>query len=106
MRASVKSISDFAAAPAFSDYIAGRFGSEFQQATTDASIDAYVRSLTTSIFHPCCTAAMSSVSANFGVVNPDFTVKGTDGLRVVDASVFVSDMISSKNSHCSSNVVY
>ncbi|PPQ91199.1 hypothetical protein CVT25_001215 [Psilocybe cyanescens] len=88
MRDSVKSILSFAAAPAFSDYISDRFGSAFQQAVTDAKIDDYVRSLTTTIFHPCGTAAMSSVSANFGVVNPDLTVKGTDGLRIVDASVF------------------
>lgn len=95
MRDSVKSILSFAAAPAFSDYISDRFGSAFQQAVTDAKIDDYVRSLTTTIFHPCGTAAMSSVSANFGVVNPDLTVKGTDGLRIVDASVFVSRIKSS-----------
>lgn len=90
MRESVKSILDFASAPAFADYISGRYGSAFQQATTDATIDSYVRSLTTTIFHPFGTAAMSSEAAKFGVVNPDLTVKGADGLRIVDASVIVS----------------
>ncbi|PPQ80124.1 hypothetical protein CVT25_001423 [Psilocybe cyanescens] len=87
MRDSVKSSLKFAAAPAFSDYISDRYGSAFQQATTDAKIDAYVRSLTTTIFHPFGTAAMSRESAKFGVVNPDLTVKKTEGLRIVDASV-------------------
>ncbi|KAH9476134.1 Pyranose dehydrogenase 1 [Psilocybe cubensis] len=87
MRESVKSTLDFASAPAFADYISGRYGTAFQQATTDDTIDAYVRSLTTTIFHPFGTAAMSRRSAQFGVVNPDLTVKGADGLRIVDASV-------------------
>ncbi len=33
---------------------------------------------------------MSSYSSPDGVVNPDLTVKGTSGLRVVDLSVIVS----------------
>ncbi|KAG6812919.1 hypothetical protein H0H93_013591 [Arthromyces matolae] len=33
---------------------------------------------------------MSPRNANHGVVDPDFRVKGTSGLRIVDASVFVS----------------
>jgi choline dehydrogenase-like flavoprotein len=39
-----------------------------------------------SLWHACGTAAMSPFGAKYGVVNPDLTVKGTSGLRVVDAS--------------------
>jgi hypothetical protein len=33
---------------------------------------------------------MSPRDANYGVVNPDLLVKGTTGLRIIDASVLVS----------------
>ncbi|KAF9483740.1 alcohol oxidase [Pholiota conissans] len=89
MRESVKSIQRFAAAPAWADYIDGPFGT-FASATSDDAIDTYVRGLTTTIFHPTSTAMMSTTGApvSKAVLNPDLTVKGADGLRVVDASVF------------------
>ncbi|PPQ76837.1 hypothetical protein CVT26_002295 [Gymnopilus dilepis] len=85
-REAVKSIMEFAQAPAWKGYITGRFGN-FASAQTDDQIDAYVRSLTTTIFHPFGTAAMSPANSKTGVTNPDLTVKGTVGLRIVDASV-------------------
>ncbi|KAF8963769.1 hypothetical protein BDZ97DRAFT_1919542 [Flammula alnicola] len=88
MREAVKAIGRFAGAPAFSDYVVGPFGDSFSAAVDDSSIDAYVRGLMTTIFHPVSTASMSSVHASSGVVNPDLKVKGADGLRIVDASVF------------------
>ncbi|KIM44803.1 GMC oxidoreductase [Hebeloma cylindrosporum] len=88
MREGVKAVKRFAAAPAFSDYVVGPFGDSFSAATTDAATDDYVRGLTTTIFHPVGTASMSRSFSKHGVVNPDLTVKGVDGLRVVDASVF------------------
>ena len=89
MREAVKAILRFTKAPAWSDYVIGPFGDTFAKAKSDAQIDAYVRGLTTTIFHPVGTASMSSPKSTSGVVNPDLTVKGTDGLRIVDASVFV-----------------
>ena len=44
------------------------------------------------VFHPVGTAAMSSSSSKSGFVDENFLVKGADGLRIVDASVFVSDV--------------
>ncbi|KAF8962123.1 hypothetical protein BDZ97DRAFT_1920795 [Flammula alnicola] len=88
MRESVQAINRFVGAPAWSDYVVGPFGSSFAAATDDSSIDSYVRGLTTTIFHPVGTAAMSPAGATTGVVNPDLTVKGADGLRIVDASIF------------------
>jgi hypothetical protein len=47
-------------------------------------------------WHPVSTAKMSPKGASYGVVDPDLKVKGMKGLRIVDASVFVSiiDMFS------------
>ncbi|PPQ71682.1 hypothetical protein CVT26_007649 [Gymnopilus dilepis] len=88
IREGVKAVKNILAAPAFADYVEGPFGSAFASAKTDAQIESYVRGLTSTIFHPVGTASMSSQFSKSGVVNPDLTVKGTEGLRVVDASVF------------------
>ncbi|KAF8956200.1 hypothetical protein BDZ97DRAFT_1958944 [Flammula alnicola] len=88
MREAVRAILRFVAAPAWSDYIIGPFGDLFAAATDDASIDAYIRGLCASILHAVGTASMTPPNAKTGVVNPDLKVKGADGLRVVDASVF------------------
>ena len=39
-----------------------------------------------SVFHAVGTAAISRCDAPWGVLDPDLRVKGTAGLRVVDAS--------------------
>ncbi|KAF8971824.1 hypothetical protein BDZ97DRAFT_1693110 [Flammula alnicola] len=89
MREAVKAIFRFVSAPAWADYIIGPFDA-LAKATTDGAIDAYVRGLAASIFHPFGTVTMTTTGASTskGVLNPDLTVKGADGLRVVDASVF------------------
>ena len=38
------------------------------------------------MYHAVGTAAMSHREASWGVLDPDLKVKGTNGLRVVDAS--------------------
>jgi choline dehydrogenase-like flavoprotein len=88
MRESVKAIKQFVTAPAWSDYVIAPVGN--LSATSDAGLDAYVRQGTTTIFHPSGTASMTSKDSANGVVNPDFTVKGAEGLRIVDLSVVVS----------------
>ncbi|KAI0039272.1 GMC oxidoreductase [Auriscalpium vulgare] len=87
MREAIKAARRFVSAPAWADYLTGEFG-PFAAARTDSEIEAYARNFTNTIFHPTGTAAMSAFNASNGVVNPDFTVKGTIGLRVVDASIF------------------
>ncbi|KDR79210.1 hypothetical protein GALMADRAFT_137093 [Galerina marginata CBS 339.88] len=88
MREAVKAVQRFVAAPAWKDYVIGPFGDVFSKAKTDSQIESYVRGLTTTIFHPVGTASMSPSNAKTGVVNPDLTLKGADGIRIVDASVF------------------
>ncbi len=86
---SIKAIKRFAGAPAWGDYITSPYGS--LAGTTDAELEEHARQHTTTVFHPTSTASMTSKNSLDGVVNPDLTVKGTSGLRIVDLSVFVSN---------------
>ena len=54
-------------------------------ATSDGDIDAWVRNVADTIYHPVGTAKMGSDP--MAVVDTDLKVHGVDGLRVVDASV-------------------
>lgn len=58
--------------------------------TTSAGTEEYIRQFGNSIRHATGTAYTSKFTDGFGVTNPDLTVKKTVGLRVVDASIFVS----------------
>ncbi|KAJ6521926.1 alcohol oxidase [Mycena vulgaris] len=83
MREAVKGVQRFVTAHAWDGYILA----SLINGTTDAELDAYIRSESSSEYHPVGTAAMSPKGARFGVVDPDLLVKGLTGLRVVDASV-------------------
>ncbi|KAF9265032.1 alcohol oxidase, partial [Marasmius fiardii PR-910] len=89
MRESIKKSFKFVSAPVWSGYVLGPYGA-LANATTDEQIDDYVRRQTGTSAHPVGTLAMSPKNATYGVVNPDLKVKGVHGLRVVDASIFVS----------------
>ncbi|MFM9972020.1 MAG: GMC family oxidoreductase [Burkholderiales bacterium] len=52
---------------------------------TDAEIDAYIRQTVDTIYHPLGACRMGPDAAS--VVDMQFRVRGTEGLRVVDASV-------------------
>jgi choline dehydrogenase-like flavoprotein len=88
MREGVKAALRFVAAPAWKDYVIGPYGA-LAEAKTDAEIEEYARNNSGTVFHPFSTASMSPKGCSHGVVNPDFTVKNTIGLRIVDASVLV-----------------
>ncbi len=53
---------------------------------SDDELDAFIRERVTIFQHPCGTCRMGEDSA--AVVDSELRVKGIDGLRVVDASVF------------------
>jgi len=76
-------------APAFQGSV---FGSVNPPAnvTSDEDLEDFLRNAGSSADHPVGSASMSPKGANWGVVDPDFRVKGTTGLRVVDASIIVS----------------
>lgn len=90
MSEAVRAVMRFTAAPAWSNFIIGPFEPQFAAANTTDTINDYVRAFSTGIFHPTGTASMSAVNASTGVIQSNLTVKGTEGLRVVDASIFVS----------------
>lgn len=102
-------------APSWDGWIIEEYG-DFAQAKSDAEIEEYARNNSASVYHPCCTAAMGpGVSGantteterrsrgSRGVLNSDLTVKGTVGLRVIDASAFVSAFLSVWNLFMSSS---
>lgn len=82
---------DFLRAPAWDGYVLQEFP-PLSQASTDAELAAYARNSSVTENHPVGTARMSSASSDDGVLTPDLRVKGTSGLRVVDASVLVSPL--------------
>ena len=59
------------------------------QVEDDAAIDAYIRKTAWTVFHQCSTCRMGSDPAT-SVVDPRLRVRGIDGLRVADASIFPS----------------
>lgn len=89
MRYALKSARRFLAGPAWKGYVVTPAG-PLANATTDVLLDTYARAASFSTAHPIGTAAMSPKGAKYGVVDPDLRVKGVSGLRIVDASVFVS----------------
>jgi choline dehydrogenase-like flavoprotein len=71
--------------------LAGHGGRELAasaQATTDAQIEAYVRSHADTIYHPVGTCRMGNGPND--VVDAQLRVHGLEGLRVVDASIMPS----------------
>jgi len=91
MREGIKDAFAFAAASAFDGYIL-EFNGPLNATFTDDAIDEWIRMTGYTAGHPVGTASMSASDAQYGVVNPDLRVKGVTGLRIVDASIFVSVM--------------
>ncbi|KAJ7836922.1 alcohol oxidase [Mycena olivaceomarginata] len=75
-RESVKSALRFAMAPTWQSFIISTVGINIT--STDAKIDEYIREN---------TGTHVTQGAGWGVVDPDLTVKGLRGLRIVDLSV-------------------
>ena len=89
MREAIRSAQKFLTAPVFEGYVVKPWD-YLGNRTTDEELNEYIASVTGTIFHPIGTASMSAKGADWGVVDPDLLVKKTKGLRIVDASVFVS----------------
>ncbi|EIM86310.1 uncharacterized protein STEHIDRAFT_131881 [Stereum hirsutum FP-91666 SS1] len=84
----------FMAAPAWDGWILGEVGA-FKEAKTDIEIEEYARNNAFNVNHACCTVAIGTRNGDLeqgagdggeGPLEPDLRVKGTVGLRVVDAS--------------------
>lgn len=89
IRDSVKVAREVFAQKAFDAYRGEELqpGSDVQ---TDSQLDAFCRVHSDSAYHPSCTCKMGRESDPMAVVNHDTGVFGTEGLRVVDASIMPS----------------
>ena len=87
MVAGVKRAREIAAQPALREWIRRELspGSKVQD---DAAISAYVRSTANTVYHPAGTCKMGAENDLNAVVDPLLRVRGIQGLRVADASVF------------------
>ncbi|MEE2760231.1 MAG: GMC family oxidoreductase N-terminal domain-containing protein [Pseudomonadota bacterium] len=68
-----------------------------KQVETDTDIDAFIRETAMTVFHPVGTCRMGTDPAS--VVDPELRVRGTEGLRVVDASV-MPDLVGGNINAC------
>ncbi|MCC5952447.1 MAG: GMC family oxidoreductase N-terminal domain-containing protein [Acidimicrobiia bacterium] len=87
MVAGVELARDIARQPALEPWV----GSELApgaDVTSREAVSAYARSTANTVYHPCGTCAMGDTDDPMAVVDPELRVRGVDGLRVVDASVF------------------
>ncbi|GFD66881.1 choline dehydrogenase [Alteromonas sp. KUL106] len=84
-RACVKLTREIIAQPAFDDFRDGEIqpGEHIQ---TDEEIDAFVREAVESAYHPSCSCKMGE--DEMAVVDSQTNVRGIEGLRVVDSSIF------------------
>ncbi|XP_064610228.1 L-sorbose 1-dehydrogenase-like [Liolophura sinensis] len=64
---------------------------------TDAFWECYLRHITATIYHPCCTCKMGAVNDPSAVVDPQLRVKGVQNLRVADASIMPNDVSGNTN---------
>ncbi|KZV75707.1 GMC oxidoreductase [Peniophora sp. CONT] len=89
MREAIKAGAAMANASSFKDFLVEPIGPYAEAlAKGDAGIEAYAKNLTTTVWHITSSLSMTSEKSTDGALNPDLTVKGTVGLRVVDASAF------------------
>ncbi|KAF8218263.1 aryl-alcohol oxidase-like protein [Mycena galopus ATCC 62051] len=86
LRQALKRAQQFFSAPVWQDVIIGPT-QQLENITTEA-LDTFIRETVTPSLHLVGSAAMSARDAKHGVVDPDLLVKGVDGLRIVDASIF------------------
>ena len=77
---------DLAAQPALRPFIAAEVLPGPAKITTE-DIDSHIRNTAITVHHPLGTCRMSADSDPLAVVDQELRVQGTEGLRVVDASV-------------------
>ena len=85
MRAAIELFADIARHKLLEPFVGGKLGPDV---SSEHDLEAFVRSTCVTAHHPCGSCRMGPVSDPNAVVGPDLRVIGTQGLRVVDASVF------------------
>jgi choline dehydrogenase-like flavoprotein len=84
MRSGIRIAQAMAARPEFARLIGARLTPK-ATLQSDDEIDAFVRQAMTTIYHPAGTCKIGV--DRLSVVDPEFRVRGVEGLRVIDASV-------------------
>jgi 4-pyridoxate dehydrogenase len=83
----LRMIREFAQRRELSDFIAAELAPGPEN-WSDPALDAHVNRFAATAHHPAGTCRMGADDGENIVVDPEFRVRGTRGLRVVDASVF------------------
>ncbi|KAJ7628606.1 aryl-alcohol-oxidase from pleurotus Eryingii [Roridomyces roridus] len=86
LREAVKMTHQFIQAEAWEGYILQPV-SNLSMSATDEEIETYIHANAALNYHVVGTTSFSPKGASWGVVDPDFRVKSTRHLRIVDASV-------------------
>ncbi|KAG6828985.1 hypothetical protein H0H92_006107 [Tricholoma furcatifolium] len=84
----VKAAQRFSQAIAWKGYIKAPYV-DSANLTSDDAIRMYIRKFASSFNHVAGTARVSKANERGGVVGPDLKVKGSEGLRIIDASVLI-----------------
>ena len=96
LRAGVKAGREVFSQPALARYHKGEV-EPGPGVRTDAEIDAWIRKTAISAHHPSCTCRMG-IDGD-AVLDPELRVRGTEGLRVVDAAA-MPDLVSGNINAC------
>lgn len=86
LRAGVQMARAVAAQPQMRPFVAAEIAPGADR-TSDAEVDAHIRTTSITAHHPLGTCRMGAESDAAAVVDPALRVNGVEGLRVVDASV-------------------
>jgi len=87
MKAAVRLFRDLAERPSVRPFVKAELAPG-AQVTSEPAIEAYVRASAITVHHPAGTCRMGPAPDDGAVVDGELRVHGTEGLRVVDASVF------------------
>jgi len=86
LRTGVEMARDVASQPGLQKYIAAEFVPGLDKTSTE-EIDAHIRATSITVHHPLGTCRIGDDKDEMAVVDNSLRVRGTDNLRVVDASV-------------------
>ena len=87
MKAAVRLFRDIATRPPMQRFVKAEL-MPGPQATSDAVIEEHARKTAITVHHPAGTCRMGAAQDEMAVVDSELRVRGAEGLRVVDASVF------------------
>jgi 4-pyridoxate dehydrogenase len=87
LSAGIRAFRELAQSPRLSPHVAHEIGPG-ATVTMEGELEQYVRKTAVTAHHPCGTCRMGDANDEGAVVDSQLRVRGIEGLRVVDASVF------------------